>query len=171
MKKTLIAIVATILLFLLAKSFFEDPSSEYLRRKNLTMTELKEFTLKAENKIIILNFWATWCQPCQEEFPYILDILEAFQDTDIKLIAIAIDSLPEDILTFKKPFEKRLDQLEDKIIISHNTLKSLKEKLRIFQLPESYLIYKGKVIKKISRPEEWKEESLQTFFSMMANYD
>ena len=45
---------------------------------------------KFENKLIILNFWATWCVPCREEMPY-LDLLQINNNlSNIKIFPINI---------------------------------------------------------------------------------
>jgi len=45
-----------------------------------------------KEKIIILNFWATWCAPCKQELTNIHDLYEDWQKLyDVELIAISID--------------------------------------------------------------------------------
>tara|TARA_Y100001938_G_C8036700_1_gene403736 strand:- start:580 stop:1041 length:462 start_codon:yes stop_codon:yes gene_type:complete len=43
-----------------------------------------------KDKIVMLNFWATWCQPCMAEMPHLQKIQNKYKD-DLLLIAISVD--------------------------------------------------------------------------------
>ena len=58
----------------------------------------KKLTLQSyNNKLLIINFWATWCAPCREEIP---ELNEFYKNKDINLIAIAIDEIA-DVIKFQ----------------------------------------------------------------------
>jgi thiol-disulfide isomerase/thioredoxin len=42
-------------------------------------------------KVLIVNFWASWCTPCLEEFPSLNSLLSKFQDKDLKVVGINTD--------------------------------------------------------------------------------
>jgi thiol-disulfide isomerase/thioredoxin len=44
-------------------------------------------------KIIVLNFWATWCPPCREEMPELSQLQTAYKDKNVVVIGVAIDEL------------------------------------------------------------------------------
>ena len=46
-----------------------------------------------KGKVIMLNFWATWCPPCQYEVPHFIRYQKEYADQDLKIIGIAIDEL------------------------------------------------------------------------------
>lgn len=51
-------------------------------------------------KIIVVNFWATWCGPCEQEFPALVELQTRHRD-DVHVIGMAIDDAPiEDIRAF-----------------------------------------------------------------------
>ncbi len=50
--------------------------------------------LKPNGKPLLINFWATWCEPCREEFPDLVKIGADYQDK-IDLITISLDELSE----------------------------------------------------------------------------
>ena len=50
--------------------------------------------LKPNGKPLLINFWATWCEPCREEFPELVKIGADFKDK-IDLIIISLDELSE----------------------------------------------------------------------------
>ena len=44
-----------------------------------------------KGKILIINFWATWCQPCRKEIPEFIALQEQYSDKGLQFIGIAID--------------------------------------------------------------------------------
>lgn len=44
-------------------------------------------------KILVINFWATWCPPCREETPMLVELQEQYQSQNVKFVGIAIDDL------------------------------------------------------------------------------
>ena len=49
--------------------------------------DLKQF----QNKIIVLNFWATWCEPCREEMPELSSFYTENKSKNVVVVGIAID--------------------------------------------------------------------------------
>lgn len=47
--------------------------------------------LLAQNKSLLINFWATWCKPCREEMPLLTETQEKYKD-DLVIVGIAIDN-------------------------------------------------------------------------------
>ncbi|MHC5065542.1 MAG: TlpA disulfide reductase family protein [Planctomycetota bacterium] len=46
-------------------------------------------------KIVILDFWATWCQPCIRKMPELLGVVEKYQDRGVAIIGISLDESVE----------------------------------------------------------------------------
>lgn len=44
-------------------------------------------------KIIVLNFWATWCEPCREEMPELSKLHETYKDKNLTVLGVAIDDI------------------------------------------------------------------------------
>ncbi|MDH5484660.1 MAG: TlpA family protein disulfide reductase [Gammaproteobacteria bacterium] len=47
------------------------------------------------NKVILVNFWATWCPPCKKEIPAFMELQEQYADQGFQIIGIAIDNLDD----------------------------------------------------------------------------
>ena len=45
-----------------------------------------------KGKVVVLNFWATWCPPCVEEMPELDELYTTLKSQNVELIGIAIDS-------------------------------------------------------------------------------
>jgi len=46
-----------------------------------------------QGKIIVLNFWATWCQPCREEMPELSELNTQYKDKNVIVLGLAIDDV------------------------------------------------------------------------------
>ncbi len=44
-----------------------------------------------DGKVVILNFWATWCPPCRSETPMFVDMQEQYSATGLQFVGVAID--------------------------------------------------------------------------------
>jgi thiol-disulfide isomerase/thioredoxin len=42
-------------------------------------------------KVVVVNFWATWCAPCREEIPILIRLQEKYGERGLQLVGIAID--------------------------------------------------------------------------------
>jgi peroxiredoxin len=75
-----------------------------------------DFTLKDMNgqdvrlsdlkgKVVLLNFWATWCAPCRLEIPWFVEFQEKYKDKDFRVVGISVDDPPEALLPFANRFK------------------------------------------------------------------
>ncbi|WP_292975599.1 redoxin domain-containing protein [Nitrosomonas sp.] len=54
-------------------------------------------------KIIVVNFWATWCLPCRDEIPELIDTYKTYGPNDFVIVGVAIDNA-EKVAAFSKEF-------------------------------------------------------------------
>src|SRR5690625_3347526 len=47
-----------------------------------------------EGKGVMLNFWATYCKPCEAEMPYMEELYPKYKDKDVEIIAVSLDATP-----------------------------------------------------------------------------
>lgn len=69
--------------------------SEAQNAINFTLKDLngKETELSDHigEKVILINFWATWCLPCIKEFPHLQELYETYQEKEFIMFAISVD--------------------------------------------------------------------------------
>ena len=46
---------------------------------------------KDRGKVVVVNFWATWCVPCREEFPDLVKLEKAYRDRGVAVLGVSID--------------------------------------------------------------------------------
>jgi thiol-disulfide isomerase/thioredoxin len=56
----------------------------------------------AQGKVLIIDFWATWCGPCRESFPALETIYKKHKAQGFELVAINIDETPDEVDAFLK---------------------------------------------------------------------
>lgn len=45
--------------------------------------------------VTLINFWASWCEPCKEEFPNILDVQHEFEAKGLKVVFVSVDDVAD----------------------------------------------------------------------------
>jgi cytochrome c biogenesis protein CcmG/thiol:disulfide interchange protein DsbE len=125
-------------------------------------SELKSLT----GKVVILNFWASWCSPCVEEVPSLIKLVKEFKG-NVQLIAISGDSRKEDIEVFLKSFPE-LKNVDIKIVWDED--RSLMKKFDVTRLPESLVLGKDqKAVKKLVGSIDWyNKDSIEYMKQLLA---
>jgi peroxiredoxin len=100
-------------------------------------------------KLLVLNFWATWCPPCVEETPSLNEFAKTMAPEGVVVLGVSVDtnetSYREFLKRFAIAFETARDP-ESNIPASFGT----------FKYPETYLITpNGKVVEKIISNRDW----------------
>jgi len=83
--------------------------SNHARSETAPDWSLKDLDGKAINlsdfkgKIVILNFWATWCPPCRAEIPDFIDVAKQYQGKGVIIVGLSVDSIqPSEVAAFAK---------------------------------------------------------------------
>ena len=58
---------------------------------SLGAVDVLQAVTKAKGKVVILNFWASWCQPCRLEIPELKELRGDFPEEDLYLLGVSID--------------------------------------------------------------------------------
>lgn len=125
-------------------------------------TRLRLSDLKG--KMLIVNFWASWCNPCVEEFPSMVRLAEKMGG-DLVVIAVSTDEHRQDIETFLKLFGLPKPGFE----IVWDKDRQVSEAYAVGKIPESYIVMPDfRLAKKILGVEKWDSEDAIQFFRLLA---
>lgn len=128
----------------------ETQGAPNFKSKELNGKYFELFELKG--KLVILNFWASWCAPCIEEVPSLIKLVNEFKG-EVQLIAISGDSSLDDIEIFLKSFPE-LRNVNIKVVWDED--RSLMRQFQVSRLPESLVLNKEqKLVKKIVGTIDW----------------
>lgn len=86
-RKKSILILFTILLLVSAVAAKAQPP--------VAPDELRETITQHRGKVVVLNFWATWCAPCRIEIPDIMEVRDSFSEQDVFILGVSLDFNPE----------------------------------------------------------------------------
>jgi thiol-disulfide isomerase/thioredoxin len=56
-------------------------------------------------KLVLLDFWATWCDPCREEIPHFVELQNKYRDQGLQIVGISMDDGPEPVRDFYQSFK------------------------------------------------------------------
>jgi peroxiredoxin len=67
-----------------------------------------------EGEGVLLNFWATWCKPCEKEMPYLNNQYQAYKDQGVHVIAVNIGESNVAVSDFSKRYDLQFPIVTDK---------------------------------------------------------
>jgi thiol-disulfide isomerase/thioredoxin len=119
----------------------------------------KDFTLQDyKGKVVLVNFWATWCEPCKSEIPMLIGLREKYGPRGFEILGLSMD---EEGKKAVQPFldKERFDISGQKEAINYPIAfanDSIAEKFGgVIGLPTSLLLTRdGKMIKRVVGPIE-----------------
>lgn len=110
---------------------------------DFTLSDLngKSYSLSSlRGKVVIVNFWATWCPPCREEMPSMEQLHRELADEGLVMLAINIEkdgrqTVPQLLASNPHSFPILIDDKEE-----------VQKRYGVFKFPESFVIRKDGVI-------------------------
>ncbi|HAB18328.1 MAG TPA: TlpA disulfide reductase family protein [Verrucomicrobiota bacterium] len=107
---------------------------------NLSQQSLEGTLPDLKGKVVLVDFWASWCPPCRHSFPALQEIYAKYKDQGLVVLGISIDESKADMDGFLKKMKVEFPIVRD-------AKGTLAEKLDISGIPASFLLDRsGKLI-------------------------
>jgi cytochrome c-type biogenesis protein len=118
-----------------------------------------------KGKVILLNFWATWCPPCKKELPDLSSISKDLSTRDFKIIGISVDENPAALETYLKTYSLPytiVHEQQGNLLNMYMSVTGGSQNV----IPQTFIIdKKGKIVESIIG-----SRSKQDFLSMINKY-
>ncbi len=102
-----------------------------------------------QGKVVILNFWATWCPPCRQEIPSMVEMYDRLKDKGLEIIAVSEDKKADVLRQFVVEQNMRFTVL-------HDPDSAVAHQYSVFAYPESFIIDRNGVIRQhLKGAVEW----------------
>ena len=82
--------------------------AEYQVAPDFTLQDLsgQPLTLSSyRGKVVLLDFWATWCGPCREEIPRFVEMQNQYGGRGLQILGVSMDDSPEPVREFRQNFK------------------------------------------------------------------
>jgi thiol-disulfide isomerase/thioredoxin len=88
----------------------EGPANLALTMKDMNGADFKLADLKG--KVLLVNFWASWCAPCLQEIPEFIKVREEYHDKGFEIVGISTDDTPEQLRDFASKYKTNYPLLQ-----------------------------------------------------------
>jgi peroxiredoxin len=102
--------------------------------RKLTLTDYR-------GKVVVLNFWATWCPPCVEEMPSLVELQQRLKDKGVTVLAVSLDADEGAYHKFLKDHGVNLITVRDPDLKSSDLYGT-------FKYPETYIIDRSGILRR-----------------------
>ena len=112
-------------------------------------------------KVVVLNFWATWCMPCIEEMPSLVQMQQRLKDRGVTVVAVSLDQNADAYQRFIQDHNISLLTVRDEKQQSNNLYGT-------FKFPETYVIDRNGVMRrKFIGAVDWSQPEVMDFLSKL----
>lgn len=134
-----------------------SPAPDFTVRDSQQSVTLSQF----KGQIVVLNFWATWCPPCIEEMPSLVQMQQRMKSKGITVLAVSVDV---DDAAYRKFLQ---DHNVNLLSVRDNDQKS-NQLYGTFKFPETYIIDRNGVVRrKFIGAVDWTEPDVMDYLSKL----
>ena len=112
-------------------------------------------------KVVVLNFWATWCAPCVEEMPSLVQLQQRFKYKGITVVGVSVDVDGDAYHKFLKDYKIDFLTVRDPDQKTSNLYGT-------FKWPETYIIDRNGIVRrKFIGAVEWSQPEIVDFLNKL----
>jgi len=112
-------------------------------------------------KVVVLNFWATWCPPCVEETPALIELNKRIANRNGVVLGVSVDEDPA-------AYQKFLVDHGINFPTSRDASKKYAQDYGTVMYPETYIIDRhGKIARKVIGPQDWNSAEMVAYFDAL----
>lgn len=101
-------------------------------------------------KVVLINFWASWCPPCRKEMPSMERLYRQYQQQGLVILAVNVEK------NGAQAVQRFLQQTPYSFPILLDTDAEVQNRYKVFRFPESFIIDRnGKVVEKVIGAIDW----------------
>jgi peroxiredoxin len=116
-----------------------------------------------KGQVVVLNIWATWCEPCKEELPSLEKLHEAYGSKGLKLVAVSADEVVSE-----DSIRKFADHYGLKFEILHDPTGSVERAYQTTGYPETFVIGReGSIRKKFIGADDWDSQGNRALIAQL----
>lgn len=131
----------------------------YKSDKKINLDEL----FKTDN--IVVHFWASWCGPCEKEFPELVKLTKKLESKkNLTFLFVIVNDEAKNIDKFLKPF----GELPKNVVLIHDNESIHQKNFGTFRLPETYIFgQKQGQIRRFTGEQEWMNDYYFNYLSSL----
>jgi peroxiredoxin len=124
--------------------------------RKVTLSELR-------GKVVVLNFWATWCNPCIEEIPSLIEMQHRMKDKGVTVLAVSIDD-------DRDAYRRFLVNHGVDLLTVHDGRHQSNALYGTFKFPETYIIDRNGIVRrKFIGAVDWTRPEVVEFLSRLSS--
>ena len=112
-------------------------------------------------KVVVLNYWATWCPPCVEETPSLIELNKRISSRNAVVLGVSVDD-------DEAAYRKFIQDHGINFLVSRDPSKKSAQDYGTVMYPETYIIdRKGKIARKVIGPQDWNSAEMTAYFDAL----
>lgn len=133
------------------------PAPDFLVQDSDRKVEIRDF----RGKLVLLNFWATWCAPCVEEMPSLVQLQQRMKDKGLTVVAVSVDVDGDAYHNFLKDHKIDILTVRDPDQKANNLYGT-------FKFPETYVIDRSGIVRrKFIGAVDWSQPEIVDFLNKL----